>query len=133
VQGRRDREWRQRPIEHVAIHLLAQQAPLQHALGQFLDKQRHAVGAIDDLGEDFIGQCLVAGDLLDQNGPVIPVEAIERHHADLRLAGPRHLELGAESHDQQHSRLRTRSTVRSSSSREVGSIQWASSKIMTTG
>jgi hypothetical protein len=56
------------PIEHVAIRLLVQQTALQHALGQFLDEQRHAVGAIDDLGDDLIGQSLAAGDLLDQNG-----------------------------------------------------------------
>jgi hypothetical protein len=102
VQARRDREWRQCAIEHVAIRLLAQQAALQDALGQFLDEQRHAVGALYDLGDDLIGQRLVAGNLPDQSGPIMLVQAIERHHADLRLAGPGRLELGAERHDQQH-------------------------------
>ncbi len=73
---------------------------LQDALGQFLDKQWHAVGAIDDLGDDLVRQYLAAGDLLDQGGPVMPVQAIEHQHADLRLAGPGRLEFGAERHDQ---------------------------------
>ena len=77
---RRDREWRQRAVEHVAIPFLAQQAALQDALGQFLDKQRHAVGALDDLADDVIGQRLAAGDLRYQSGPVAPVQAIERQH-----------------------------------------------------
>jgi hypothetical protein len=45
VQARRDRERRQCPIEHIAVHFLAQQTALQHALGQFLDKQRHAAAS----------------------------------------------------------------------------------------
>jgi len=59
------------------------------------------VGAIGDVPDDVIGQGLTTGDLLDQIGPVAAVQAIERQHADLRLAGPRRLELGAECHDQQ--------------------------------
>jgi hypothetical protein len=102
VQTRRDREWRQCAVEHIAIAFLAEQAALQYALGQFLDKQRHAVGAVDDLVDYLIGQRFAAGDLLDQNGPVVPVQAVERQHRHLRLAGPRRLELGAERQDQQH-------------------------------
>ena len=37
-------------------------AGLQHRLGQLLDKQRHAVGAVDDLRGDFLRQSLAAGD-----------------------------------------------------------------------
>jgi len=102
VQGRRDREWRQCAVERVAIAVLAQQTALQHALGQFLDEQWHAVGAIGDLVDDAIGQCLASSDLRYQSGPVAPVQPIERQHADLRLAGPGHLELGAERHDKQY-------------------------------
>jgi hypothetical protein len=79
-----------------------QETALQHALGQFLDEQRHAVGALDDLLDHVIGQRLPAGILLDQRGPVAPVQAIERQHADLRLASPRRLELGTEPNDQQY-------------------------------
>ncbi len=89
-------------MEHVAIVFLAQQTALQNALGQFLDEQRHAVGAINDLGDDLVGQRLSAGDLRYQSGAVTPVETVESQRADLRLAGPRRLELGAERHDQQH-------------------------------
>jgi hypothetical protein len=102
MQARRDRERQRFPVEYVAIRLLAQQAALQNALGQFLDEQWHAVGAVDDLGDDLIGQCLAAGDPLDQHCPVMTVEAIEHQHRHLRLARPGRLELGPEGHDQQH-------------------------------
>ena len=102
MQGRRDGEWRQRAVEHIVVRLLAQQVALQDTLGQFLDEQRHAVRAIDDLVDDVSRQCLAAGDLRNQCGPVAPVQAIERQHADLRLAGPGRLELRAERYDQQH-------------------------------
>jgi hypothetical protein len=101
VQSRRDREISQCPIKHVPIRLPTQQTALQDALGQFLDKQRHTVRARDNLADDLAGQRLAAGDLFDQDGAVMPVEAIERQHADLFLAGPDRLELGAERHDQQ--------------------------------
>ena len=102
MQCRRDRKRGQRTIEHVPFPLLAQQTTFQHAFGQFLDEQRHAVGAIDDLLDDLFGQSLAAGDLLCQSRPVVPVQASERHHAHLRLAGPRRLEVRAERQDQQH-------------------------------
>ena len=78
---------------------------LQDALGQFLDEQWHAVGAIDDLIDHVVGQRLAAGDLLDQSGPVMPVQPIERQHRDLRLAGPRWLEFGTKGHDKQHRQI----------------------------
>jgi len=74
------------------------------------------------------------GDLLDQGNTVVPVQAIDRQHRDLRLAGPGRLKLGAKKVTiNSTGRLFTRSMERSSSSREVGSIQCASSKTMTTG
>ena len=102
MQGRRDRERLQRTVEHAAVVLPAQQTALQDALGQFLDEQRHAVGALGNLGDDLVGQCLAAGDLRYQSGAVTPVQTVESQHVDLRLAGPRRLELWAERHDQQH-------------------------------
>jgi hypothetical protein len=102
VQARRDRECRQCSIEHVAVRLHAQQTALQDVLGQFLDEQRYSVGALGNLGDDIVGQCLPAADLLDQSSPVVPVEAIERQRADLLLAGPGRLELGAKRDDQQY-------------------------------
>jgi hypothetical protein len=52
--------------------------------------------------DDLVGQRLAAGDLCYQSGAVTPVQTVESQHADLRLAGPRRLELSAERHDQQH-------------------------------
>src|SRR6516165_6027437 len=102
MQSRRDRETSQCPIKDVAIRRFAQQTTLQDALGQFLDKQRHAVGAVGNLGDHLVGQRLPAGALLGQYGAVVPVEAIERQCADLLLPSPGRLELGAERHDQQY-------------------------------
>ena len=51
---------------------------LQHAFGQFLNKQWHAVGAVGDLVDDLVRQRLAAGDLVDQSGPITLFEAIER-------------------------------------------------------
>jgi len=107
VERRRDRKRRQCPIEQIAIRLLAQQTALQDALGQFFDKQRHAIGALDDLGDDLIWQRPAAGDLLDQSSTLAPVQAIEGQHRHLRLTGPGRLELGAERHDQQHRQIRS--------------------------
>jgi len=101
VEARRDREWRQCAVEHVAVRFFAQQTALQYRFCQFLDKQRHAVSALGNLGDDFGGQPL-AGDLFDQSGPVVPVEATERQRADLFLAGPGRRELGAKRHEQQY-------------------------------
>lgn len=77
-------------------------AALQHAFGQFLDKQWHAIGAIDDLIDDVIGQRVAAGNLRYQSAPIAPVQAIEGQHCHQWLAGRGRLELGSEGHDQQH-------------------------------
>ena len=58
VQGRRDRERRQRPGQLVAIAGVREQARFQHRLGQLLDEQRHAVGARHDLLDDLRRQRL---------------------------------------------------------------------------
>jgi hypothetical protein len=74
-------------------------AALQHALGQFFNKQRDAVRTVCDLGGDLVGQRLAAGDLLDQDAAILPVEAIERQRRHLLLADPGRLELGSEGDD----------------------------------
>ena len=95
MQCRRDGEGRQRTIEHIAVRLLAEYVAFQNAFGQFLDKQGHAVRAVDDLGDDLLGERLAAGDPCDQSRPIAPVEAIERQHRHPGLAGPGRLELRA--------------------------------------
>jgi hypothetical protein len=82
--------------------LLAKQSAFQYALGQLFNEQRHTVGAIDDLVDKIVRKCLAAGNLRHQHGPISPVQAIERKHSDLWLAGPWWLELGSERHNQQH-------------------------------
>ena len=57
----------------MAVNPHQRDAALQNAFGQFLDKQRHAVGAIDDLIDDLVGQHLAAGDLRDQSAAIAPV------------------------------------------------------------
>ena len=69
VQGRRDRERRQRAGQLVAVAGVGEQAGFEHRLGQLLDEQRHAVGARHDLLEDLGRQRLAAGDALDQIAP----------------------------------------------------------------
>ena len=72
-------------------------------LGQLLDEQRHAVGALDDLGDDLGGQGGLPPAICSTSAaPSRRPEPIERQHRDLRLAGPGRLELGTEGDDQQH-------------------------------
>jgi hypothetical protein len=49
LQCRRNGERRQRPVDAPALRSGDEQAALEHRLGQFLDKERHAVGLGDDL------------------------------------------------------------------------------------
>ncbi len=100
MQARRDREWRKRANQHVAIRFLAHQATLQDGLGQLFDKKRHAIGALDKLGNDFIGQGF-ACDLRDQRHPFAAIQSADVQHGDVRLTDPRRLELGTERHHQQ--------------------------------
>jgi hypothetical protein len=44
----------------------AQNARFEHALGHFLDKQRHALCRHEDLTRHCLGQALAAGNALDQ-------------------------------------------------------------------
>ena len=53
----------------------------QHRLGQFLDEQRHAVGALDDLRDDLGGERRIAGQPLHQRRAVASAEPIERQHS----------------------------------------------------
>ena len=130
----RDRERRQRARRQHRRDPVVATAGFEHRLGQLLDEQRHAVGALDDLVDDLAGKAGIAGEPLDQRRAVAPAEPVQRQHRHMRLAAPGVLELGAEGDDQQDRQPRmTRSTVRSSNSREVGSIQCASSKTISTG
>ena len=68
--------------------LLAQEAAFDNGLGQLLEKQRHAVGAGEDLLEDLGRQRLAAGRPRDQRRALAAAEAGERQCGDMRLGGP---------------------------------------------
>jgi hypothetical protein len=53
-----------------------EQAPLEHRLSQFLDKERHPVGLDDDLRRHFGGQW-PAGDMLGQGLDLGGSQAVE--------------------------------------------------------
>jgi hypothetical protein len=49
----------------------------QHRLGQFLDKERHPIGALNDLTDDLGGERRIAGQLVHQRLAVAFAEPIE--------------------------------------------------------
>ena len=81
-------------------------AGFEHRLGQFLDEQRHAVGALGDLLHDLGWQRRIPGDVRDHRRRVAPVEPWQRQHRHMRLPGPWRLKLGAEHRQQQHRPVR---------------------------
>jgi len=98
MQCRRNRQARQRACRQYRCNPVLLVGVFEHDSRQLLDEQRHAVGTLDDLGNDFASQWRVAGELANQSGHVALGKPIERQQRDLRLAGPALLELGAEGH-----------------------------------
>ena len=77
----------------------------QHRLGQFLDKQRHPVGALDNLRDDLGGEPGIAGQSMHQRLAVALAEPIERQARDMGAAGPGRLEFRAKGDRQQHRQM----------------------------
>ena len=77
-----------------------------HRSGQFLDKQRYAVGALDDRRRQCLGQLVVPDDALDHRGAAVRVEPSQDQCCDLRQPVPRRLEFRAEGQDQQYREVR---------------------------
>jgi hypothetical protein len=78
-------------------------AGLDHRLGQFLDKERHTVGALDDLVDNIRRQRPeIAGEPMHEPRPFAAAEPVQRDHRRLRPSDPGRLELGAVGCDQQH-------------------------------
>ena len=102
LQRGRDRQLLHRLLEHVAVLVLVQLLAFEHRFGQLLDEQRHAVGALDDLVEKLRRQRFAAGDVLDQRRARALREPVERQHGDMRLAGPRRLEIRSEGDDKKN-------------------------------
>ena len=68
----------------------------QHRLGQFLDKERHPVGALNDLTDDLGGERRIAGQLVHQRLAIAFAEPIERQIHDVGATTPRRLEYPGE-------------------------------------
>ena len=108
---------------------------LQHRLRHLLDEQGNAVGALDDVLADVRWQRLVADDALDHGARcrALPSRLIVRA-VTYALSNPGRIELRPERHDKQHRKAAYPVNDRDqTASRLVGSVQWASSKIISTG
>ena len=79
--------------------------PLEHRLGQFLDKERHPVGALNDLRDDLGAERRIACQLVHQRLAVAFAEPIERHIHDVGGTTPRRLEFGAKGDHHQHRQM----------------------------
>ena len=88
VQGGGDRELRQRGRSQHRGDPIVAIAGFEHRFRQLFDEQRHAVGALDDLGDGFPGKAGIPCKLLDQRRAVMPAEPVQRQHRHMRLAAP---------------------------------------------
>ncbi len=88
LQGRRDREQRQRALQPVAVGRVLEQARLHDGLGQLLDEQRDAVGLADDLGQHLGRQRLAAGHRADQRHRLLLAEPVQREARQVRRVAP---------------------------------------------
>ena len=75
---------------------------LQHRLGHFLDEQRNAIGALDNVLSDALWQRLVARDAVNHCGDFALAEPIESESSDVGSSNPRRLELRSVGDNQQH-------------------------------
>jgi hypothetical protein len=66
---------------------------LQHCFGHFLDEQRNAIGAFDDVLSDVRWQRPIAGDAVDQGIDFALPEPVECEGGDVRASDPRRLKL----------------------------------------
>ena len=76
-----------------------------HALGQFLDEQRNAVGLGDDRGDGFRRQAVRGGDAGDQLGAFGAAETTERQQRRMRPRQPRRCEIRSRGHQGKQPRL----------------------------
>ena len=101
-------EWRRAAMAHPGASPAArdEQAPLEHRLGQFLDKERHPIGAVDDLAGKLLGEGLAAGDTRDHLRPMPRRQPVEDKRGDVPPAGPGRGELRPERDNQQNRQSR---------------------------
>ena len=74
---------------------------LQHRLGHFLDEQRNAIGAFDNVVPDVRRQRLVADDAVDHGGDFALAKPIEGKGGYVRPSNPRRFKLRSVRDDQQ--------------------------------
>ena len=101
VQGRRHRERGQRAREQDRRDPVVLIAAFENRLGQLLDEQRHPVGAIGDLIDDFAAERRVAGEPQDKRCDLTLAEPVQRQNSHMRLAAPGRLKLRPEGNHQQ--------------------------------
>ena len=101
VQGRRNRERRERAGERVMSFLTDQETRFQHHFGQFLDEQRDAVCLGDYLLVHFVRKAKSLGDIGDQRAASLSTEAVEIDRGAMRDLAPMCLEFGTMGHDHQ--------------------------------
>ena len=83
-----------------------QQPAFEHRLGQFLNEQRHAIGASENLVHHLLRQRLAARHPLDQCRAVASAKARERDRRHVRVTRPGRREFGPGGDEQQHPKLR---------------------------
>ncbi len=88
VQGRGNGQSRQRAGQHVGVGLLFEESGFEDGLGQLLDKQRHAVGLLDDLIAHLVGKRLAAQHLFHHRVGEPAAEAVEIERGDVRVIRP---------------------------------------------
>src|ERR1043165_6214194 len=79
---------------------IAAVSAFENCFGQLLDKQRHAVGALDDLVDDFTAERGITGKLAHQRRAIAPAKAVERQFGNVRLTAPAVLKFGPEGDDE---------------------------------
>ena len=72
----------------------------QHSFCHFLNKQRNAIGPLDDVLLDVCREQFIADDALDHRFDFTPRQPIDRESGHMRLTDPGRLKLGAGRHDQ---------------------------------
>ena len=77
-------------------------AASKNSFCQLFDKERHAVGARDDLFHRIGGQRLVACDPLHQHRALTPAQPAESEHRHVRQSAPWRLKLRSEGDQKQH-------------------------------
>ena len=77
-------------------------AGLQNSFCQLFDKERHAVGARDDLFHRIDRESLVACDPLHEHRALAPVQPAESEHRHVRSSAPWRLKLRPEGNQKQH-------------------------------